>query len=390
MPIYTQAQLESDVNAKIKGKKGILIDIQSVLNQGVRQAFGDIDFLSSRRRTQLNPNLISGVFEYEAPTDLKGYGIITIQNQTFDRTRFWSLVPYEQFRRRLDHTTIAISDYDFYKKIFVQAYVGNSSHSSILSSLDTTVAGGGTWVGFGDGTNLETDENNFVQGTGSVRFDIDGAGGTTAGIQNTTLTSFDITNYIEQNGFITVWTYIADTTNITNFILRVGSSNGDYYTRTVTSQFDNTAFVNGWNLLKFNLQSISSVGTPDPVNTSFCAVYMTKATGKINETGYRFDDISLKRGEVNNLYYYSNYGWQSSAGVYKKDSTTASDLLNCDSDEYEIVLAKCAEIAAGEVDENTVEEKMANRYLTLKRAYLMEHPSEALIMISTVADFVKV
>jgi len=34
MPTYTYSKLKSDVNARIKGKIGILIDARSTLNQG--------------------------------------------------------------------------------------------------------------------------------------------------------------------------------------------------------------------------------------------------------------------------------------------------------------------------------------------------------------------
>lgn len=388
MPSYSQSILLGDVNAKIKGKAGILIDSQSVLNQGVRQVLSDLDLVSTRRRTQLTPNLFSGLFEYAAPTDLKGYGIITVQNQKWTKTPFWKLVPYEEFMRRQKDETLALSDYDFIRKLFIKASLNDTK--TTLSTLDALTAGGGTWGAFGDATNVEANSNNFVEGSGSIQFDISAAGGTTCGIVNSTLNSSDLSGYFNGDGSIIVWAYITSTTNLTNFIIRVGSSSGDYYTKTVTTQSDGTAFVNGWNLLNFNVATFTTVGTPVDTAVDYCALYFTKTAGKVSEVGYRFDYILFRRGEINNVYYYSEYGWQSAAGVYKQDSTTASDLLNAGPDEYELIKCKCAELAADEVDEEKISEKEGSRYEKLKKAYKMDHPSEALIMISTVATFVKV
>lgn len=388
MPTYDYSTLQSDVNAKIKGKLGVLISPRSTLNQGVRQVLADLDLLTTRRRAQLTPNLFSGLFEYAAPTDLKGYGIITVQNQKWTKTPFWKLVPYEEFMRRQENSTLAISDYDFIRKLFIKASLNDTK--TTLSSLDSISSGGGRWEAFGDATNVEAGEDNYVEGSGSIKFDLSAVAGTTAGIKNDALTSSDLSDYFQGDGNVIVWAYITSTTNLTNYILRIGSDSSNYYYKTVTAQADGTAFVNGWNLLNFNLATFSTTGTPVDTAMTYCAVYMTKTTAKVSEVGYRFDYILFRRGEINNVYYYSSYGWQSAAGVYKENSTLSSDLLNAGSEEYELIKCKCSELAADEVDEETVSEKEGARYLRLKKAYQASNPSESLNMINTVATFIKV
>lgn len=388
MPIYTQAQLKSDVNGKIKGKIGVLIDAQSTLNQGVRQGLSQIDMRSMRRRTALVPNLFSGLFEYAAPSDLKGYGIISVQNQKWTKTPDWCLVPYEQFMRRQDVNSIAISDYDFIRKVFMKSEIIDTK--TTLARLDSLSSGGGTWALLGDAINVAVGADNSINGIASLKYDISAAAGLTAGIQNSTLNQTDLSDYLQGDGNVVVWAYITSTTNLTNFILKFGSDSSNYYTKTVTAQADGSAFVNGWNLLNFNLSTFTTVLSPVATAIDYCAIYMTKTAGKVSETGYRFDTILFRKGEINNLYYYSCYGWQSSTGTYKENSTATSDYLNVSTEEYEIILAKCAEVAAEEVDEEKVEEKQASRFKTLKKAYELVNPSEALIMISTTADFVKV
>lgn len=210
------------------------------------------------------------------------------------------------------------------------------------------------------------------------------------GIVNSTLTQTDMSAYFNGDGNIIVWAYITSTTNLTNFIIRIGSDASNYYTKTVTTQSDGTAFVDGWNLLNFDLSTFTTVGSPVITTTDYCAIYFTKTAGKVSEVGYRFDYILLRRGEINNLYYYSKYGWQSNTGSYKENSTVDTDYLNADTEEYEILLAKCSELAADEVDEDKTADKQAALYGRLRKAYKMVNPSEALTQIETVATFIKV
>jgi len=381
--IYTQAQLKSDVNSKIKGKIGVLVDFQSTLNSGVRQVLSDIDLLTSRRRTPLIPALFNGVFEYAAPADIKGYSIISIQNQKWTKSPNWSLVPYEQFMRRQDLNTLAISDYDGTRKVFLK---GSADDGLItVSSLDAV----GTWLLFGDATNVELSTGNFVEGTGSIKFDISAAGGTTAGISNSALAQSDLSEFFEGEGSCVVRVYITSTTNLTNYILRIGSDSSNYYSKTVTTQADGTAFVNGWNILNFDLATFTTTGTPVITAADYCVIYFTKTAGKISEVGYKFDAIQLRVGEINNLYYYSGYGWQSSTGTYKVNSTTSSDILVAGEEEYELIVAKCAELAADDVDEENVSSKQISKYRELRKIYKMNNPSESLIMISQTVDFIK-
>ncbi len=386
--IYSQADLKSSVNSKIKGKIGILTDFQSTLNSGVRQVLAELDLLTTRRRTPLIPALFNGVFEYAAPADLKGYSIISIQNQKWTKTPRWSLVPYEQFMRRQDANTLSVSDYDGLRKLFIKSAINDTT--TTISNLDAV----GTWAIFGDATNLVASQGNFTEGTGCLQFDISAAGGTTAGIQNTTLAQTDLTDFFQGDGNATAWAYITSKTNLTNFIIQVGSDNSNYYTKTITTQSDGTAFVNGWNLLNFNLSTFTTVGTPVVTAIDYCALYFTKTAGKISEVGYKFDNIQFRVGEINNLYYYSGYGWQSSTGTYKVNSDASSDILNAGEEEYELIVAKCAELASFEVDEDKATRYSPGvtmkLYEGLKKTYKQNNPSEALIMISTTQDFVRV
>lgn len=399
MPTYTRAYLKTRVNAAIKGKIGVLIDANATLNDGVRQVSADADLNSALRKTALVPNLFQEEGVYAAPVDLKGSSISTIQPQTNRSRLIYDLVPFEEFGRRKDPNTIAIDDHDLIKKICINSRqpLTNNYQSMTVAPLDTTTSGGGTWAAVENATNLRADTDNFVCENGSLRFDLDATSSVIAGIQNTALNLFDASNYFGGNSALFVYVWISSITGITNFQLKIGSSISNYYSKTITSNSDGTVFQVGWNLLRFDLTNLTTVGTPVVTAFNFISLLMGKLTTKVTETDYRFDSIVLKKGEPNNLYYYSMYPWQDVNGNYKENSTADTDYLNCNSDEFNLILLKCTEFAAAETDEeigsvHIVRAKIIfnpryEKYKAELLTYQKQNPSLALNMISTVADF---
>lgn len=386
-PIYDFAQLKARINAGIKGKIGILVDSRATINEVAREVLSDFDLRSTRRSTPLTPNLFDWIFEYFCPTDLKDYKIISVDPQTDRKRKFLTLVPTEQFHRRQDIDTVAVSDEDFVRKLLIAKRILTDKRIT-LSTLDSLTAGGGTWVAFGGATNLRADTDNFVRGNGSLRWDISADVDTTAGVQNTGLNLTDITEYLGGNGALFVWVYINSVANLTNFIFRLGSSSGNYLTKTITTQNDGTAFRAGWNLLRFDLTNLTTVGSPVVTAINFAAIFMTKDVAKVSETDYRFDDLILRKGENQNVRYYSKYPWQSISGAYKENSTVDSDLLNCDTTEFELFVSKGIRLAGYEADEYDSADRHEKKYDAALQKYKLANPSEALNMIVDYQDFI--
>lgn len=387
--VYTQADLQERMSAGVQGKLGILGSPQNTMNAAVRTLFRDTDLRSAKRRATLAPNLFNGIFNYQCPSDLKGQSIIDIPGQAKRSDGEWMLVPSEEFDRLGGKKAglIAIDDYNASRVLKLSSAV--DSKSLLISALDSTVAGGGTWAAFGDGTNLAADTDDFVEQNGSLKWDISAAGGTTAGIANATLNSFDLSDYLGGTSAFFVWAKINSITDLTNYIIRFGNSASVYYSKTVTAQADGTAFVAGWNLLKFDISSLAETGSVDDTAIDYVALYMTKAAGKISETDYKFDNLVLKRGVVHYVKYYTKYGWQSSAAAYKENSTASTDLLVADTDEFELIVESAIIEAMKEI--GYPEGEIRSRKQDLKDAvgaYLIKHPSEAKIIMYDYYDFI--
>jgi len=388
MPVYTYQNLYDDVNGMVHQKIANLVTPLRTLNRAVRFVVGDIDLRSTKRRVAAAPNLFNDVYDYTCPTDMKGTALIDIAPQVSrSEDSDVRLTSEEEFDRlkTIDLMMVAFSDRDFTRKLRISMDIDDDE--LLISELDSLTSGGGTWEAFGDGTNLTADLDNFVKGNGSINWDISAAGGTTAGIKNADLESSDISDFLSA-GSAFVWAYITSTTNLTNYILRLGSSETVYHSKTVTTTHEGTAFVAGWNLLRFDLQSLTDTGTPDDEDITYAALYMTKAAGKVSETDYRFDWLILKRGKIHNVLYYSKYGWQSIAGTWIENSTALTDLLNVDTEEYELIAIKAAEYAAQELSDWNDVKYFQNEYSNpqgtgKKDQYILKWPSEAKVLITT-------
>jgi len=397
MPVYQYSTLAARLAKKVSG---VISDADwlIVINDAVAEVISDIDLRSMKRKSALSPNLFDDIWDYTCPTDLKANRIIDVRPQ-IKRGRLdqWRLTTEEEFDRlkedhRVDYwgdpiklsrsqwlgdSIVAVSDADFVRKVKLSRPIDDTSVT--INDLDSI----GTWLLFGDGTNLTKDSDNYVKGSACVNWDISSAGGTTAGIQNSSLTSFDISEYLGE-GSVFVWAYITSATYLTNFILRVGSSSSAYNYITVTTNNEGTAFYAGWNLLRFDfVNKAVTAGSPTNTACTYIALYMTKNALKISETDYRFDWLVMKKGNKYNLIYYSKYGWQTNAAVWIENSTTSTDYINVDTDELKLIEYKAAELGERHLRSHTNADKMFQLYDLKKKEYQFNYPSESLILTNT-------
>ena len=393
MPAYSRSTLRTNTATMISGTMSTT-DSNPLMNRAVREVLSDVDIRSMKRKSALSPNLFDDVFQYTCPTTLKENKIIDIKPQ-IKRGRLdqWRLTTEEEFDRikedhRIDYwgdpikvsksqwlgdSICAISDADFVRKILLSRPIDDKSVT--ISSLDAV----GTWIAFGDGTNLTADSDNYVKGSAAINWDISSTGGTTAGIVNSSISSFDISDYIG-TGSVFVWAYITSATNITNFILMIGSSSSAYNYITVTTNNEGAAFYAGWNLLRFDFVNKSTSGSPTNTACTYVAIYMTKAAGKISETDYRFDNLVMKRGDHYDVIFYTKYGWQSAAGTYLENSTDDTDLINVDTAEMKLIEYKSAELMERHLKNHGEADRYFQLYQLEIKKYEQTHPSEAMIL----------
>jgi hypothetical protein len=331
-----------------------------------------------KRRAPVASKVFDDAYRYTCPTDLKGFGIIDLvqQGERILDSRL-KLTTAERFDRKKSIRSgwVAFEDDDYARTLLLD--IAADDTATTVAELDTLTGDGGTWAVYSAGaTNLAADDENLIQGGGSLSFDL-ASGTTTAGIKNSSLTTFDLTDY-NDTGSAFVWAYILATANITNFILEIGNDTSNYYSMTATTAADGTAFQVGWNLLRFDFSGKTTTGTVTATAGDHVGLYMTKTSGKTGN-GYKFDFLTLHTGQYFDVVYYSKYAWESSTGTYKENSTTSTDLIHADTDELELYVLKGKEIAAVEITRNlNLGKYYGDKYAEARSAYRRRYPSEAI------------
>ena len=392
MAEYTRDELSSEITSSASGSFASA-DFILAVNKAVRFVVLDVDLRGSIRKSALSPNLFEDIFAYSSPSDLKGNKIIDIKPQ-IDRGRLdnWVLKTAEEFDRtkedlrtdiygdplttkRATHwfgeNIVAVSEREMTKRLLLSRPIDDTETS--ISGLSSV----GDWTAYGDGTNLTQDSSNYVKGSASINWDINADGGTTAGIVNSSLDSFDVSSFLTE-GCIFVWAYVTDKTNLTNYKIRIGSGASAYYEITITTNNEGVSFENGWNLLRFDFVDKSTTGTPDDDGCDYVALFMTKDGAKISETDYRFDNLIMKVGDHYDVIYYSKYLWQSSAGTYLENSTDGTDLVNMDTDEVNLIELKTAEYIEKHLKNHNEAKLFKEDYMMARARYVADNQSEAM------------
>jgi len=400
---YSYSLIQKVLNTKIHGKRANLTSGESgdtnverdIINSGVRIALSDIDYRGTIRESVLTPNLMEDQFDYALPNDVKADRIIDLRPQATDsRGQFETLdiVPPEEFDRRknIESGIATITNDDLVRKLRVSTTVEDNELR--ISSLEDT-----NWKGFSNSVNdsdVKVDNDDYLEGSGSIRFQTDTTDSTDSaiGIQNTLLDASDISDYLARgSAFVSAKLTNYDTA-IHQLTLRLGSDSDNYYQISDSNQNDCSSFVSGWNKVRFDFSNKSTVGSPVDTAIDYAALFWSRDTTDtahlhLNDTDWGFDDLILKRGKYYLLSYYSRYFWQDTAQARVENSSNDSHELVVQNDEFELVMAKVAELASGYLRDYEDARYYAGEYEKMKQEYLMRNPSQAKVLTTTRYNF---
>ena len=377
---YTRANLQDIVLDSIADPSlGSEVSFQDAVNRAARFVYLDVDIKSSIRKAVITPSVFDEIWQYTSPTDLKDEAIIDIRPQAFSTRRSSSkirLVGQEEFDRKKGSTDrmIAVQNDDMVRTLLIDLETDDEKIQ--IATMDSLTGDGSNWAQFNDATNVTVDGDNKISGSASLKFDLTGAA-TTAGLVNSGLTTISVGTDVFNSGVAFAWAYINDTTNLTNWVIRLGNDASNYHQSITTVQNDGAALVNGWNLIRWNWSGKSTTGTVDPSAIDYAAVYMTKTSGKADD-GYRIDDIQCHQGTYHELLYYSKFPWQSSAEAYLENSTAGTDRINADTTEIDGIAARTRmEIARRRRDREEFN-SAKQEYDEWKKEYKRKVPSQRL------------
>lgn len=399
--IYTYEQFGRDLNTKIHGRRSNLGREDSnverdLVNSAARIAMSDVDFRGNIRESVLTPNVMDNQWDYALPNDVKADKILGLRPQATDeRGEFetYDLVPRDEFDRRKqsEQGIYTITDDDLTRILRVSADVDDQTVR--VSSMEDT-----NWRTFdSDAVNdsdVKVDNDDYQEGGGSIRFQADTTDSTdtAVGIQNTAITPFSISSFLARgSAFVDAKLTVADT-GIHQISLRIGSDSSNYYQVNDSTQNDCSAFQAGWNKIRFDFSGKTTTGTPADTAIDYAALFWSRDTTTTallhrNDTDWGFDNLLLKRGKYYLLSYYSRFVWQDTTLTLTENSSHDSHALLVQNDEYEVIMAKAAELASSYLRDREDLEYYRGEYTRLKAAYLQAHPSEAGVKTANYYNF---
>lgn len=328
---YTIANLKDDAVAMLHNKSiNKFQNIYGAINRAARQLQSDADLFETERIAQITNAIYDRVYDYALPSDLKGNKIINITPQATS-----------------SKNTLAKNNQEF--SIYRQNQTYNVQYNSGVKTIKLSMAGNvgvqtgqdGTWVASGDAENVSDDSLYKLSGSASIKFDLSGAG-TSGAITNSTFTSSDLETH-ENVSALFMWLYIPDSSIMTSVELQWGTDSSNYWSRTVTAGHSED-FLDGWNLLRFDWNGATETGTPDSSDISHLKV--TINYDGTADTDFRLDSIISKLGNIYDINYYSKYLFKSDAGAWKEEVDDDSDIVNLDTDSYNLLTYKVAEMLA--------------------------------------------
>lgn len=373
-------------------------DFYGKLHEAAGNVLLRLDPPTTKRRARIENAIYDRVYNYVAPSDIKGEDAILDIRPLGERSSSDDIggTYGREFDIKKRENTVAIEHINGAKTLRLSKVLTprTTLHRCDSLTLEGTVTGGG------DVQNLETDELDFISGNASIKFGLSGSTGTgtiTIALDN----EIDLED-LEDLGALFEWLKFPDIDRLTSVKLEWGSSSTVYWHKTVTAAHDRSFADVGddaWMLLRHDWSSATEVGSPDSDDAAAIdylkiTITYTAAGGAL--AGVRLDNITAALGEAWEAVYYSGSLFRSSAGTWKEIPTDDSDIIQLDVDGINILLYEFMTILTQEIKGKNMAADLAafERKLEgdgkkpgLYELYEQKYPSEAVPRSTTYGEF---
>lgn len=376
---YTISQANQELQGLLHGTTlNQINDIYGVHRRAGSQLLLDFD-PQETKAVQTTVPIYQGVWDYPAPTDLKGTKITDVYPQV---NRLWWDIYVQRFGQQFDR----YKNFSLQEMYTVEFNAGVKSlrvnapftaSSIFVNGVNSTT----NWTGNANISNLAQDTVNFADSTAgaSLKFNISsGTSPQTATITNILAGPINLTGYQGQSAFF-IWVYMPIASHFSQVALNIGSDTGDYYTFTATQTQQNTPFMNGWNLVQFTwTPQTAQTGTPNITLINYLQLSLTYDGTAQNAV--RFCGLYCRLGLVFNIAYFSKYIFSdASTNAFKEVPTSDSDYINLDTDTYNLYIWRLAMEAIQQQHSATSKNDLSyfmQQYGLAKERYTKEYPSD--------------
>lgn len=327
--MLTVTQFKDKVTPKLHGTSLAKVsNFYGKLAEAAGNLLLKVDPYTTIRRARLENAIYDKVYNYTAPSDIKGIGkIIDIRPIGNERegTDYISGTYSRHFDMRKEFNTTAIEVIDGVKTIRLSK---DLTPRTVIHEFDS-ISVPGTITGGGDVTGLTTDTLEHVSGTKSVKFNLSGSTG--AGTITIALDStMDLTDQ-EDVGALFEWLKFPLASALTSVQLKWGNDSSNYWTTTETAFHDRAFDDNAWGLLRHDWNDTTEAGSPDKTLVDWFEITINYTSGTARNN-VRLDTMTVAKGEAWEMLYYSNALFKSAAGSYLTVPTADSDVIQLEND----------------------------------------------------------
>lgn len=344
------------------------------------------DPFTTIRRSRLENAIYDRVYNYTAPTDMKGIGKIVDIRPIGERSTGDNITGAysKEFDIRKEIDTASVEVIDGVKTIRLSKEL---EARTVLSQMDSLTVGG-TITGDADIANLTTNTLEYVSGNASIQFDL--VGGGTAAITIALDSTVDLSD-MEDLGALFGWVKLPDASDFTSVTYRWGNDASNYWESVETAAHDRAFEDNAWQLVRADWNAATETGTPDSETVDWIQIEFAY-TGA--QTNVYLDCVTASKGEAWEMLYYSRSLFTDTTGATYKDIPTAdSDIIRLDNEGENILLYEFMRILNQELKGDTAARDFQYYTVMLEgetgvyEMYNANYPSQAIENQQTYYDF---
>jgi hypothetical protein len=340
---YSILDLKNDLTGVLhQTQLNQITNLDGVIDRAARKLLMDVDPQETKRVLEFTTPVFNSVFDYAIADDVKGNKLIDIRPQVRRLPRdTWSQAYNQAFdiAKQNIYSNANMFTMNFNTGIKTIRIDAPFLNPPVIVDQIEAIAENGTWSTGGTAGNLTVNNTNFVQGAGSLQFDITAGAGW---IENSTLTAVNLSAVLNQASFF-ISTYFQTGSLTTSVNLRIGSSPLNYYSLSVAQNQNANSFVNGWNREQFQWKLMSVTGNPNSSAISYARITVN-ATG--TQTGCLINGLDSILGSVLEYEYYSKFLFRNSVtGAFQENVDDDSNLINLDTESYNLLFNIVAYLA---------------------------------------------
>lgn len=206
----------------------------------------------------------------------------------------------------------------------------SKNKAQVISAFDSLTDGGGDWEideTTSDATNLTVDTVEFKQGSGCLNFDADvsQSGNNRITVSNSTLNELDLSSFEDLSSWL-FWAYVPENANFSSFTLYWGSDSSNYWSATVTTDINGSAWADGWNEVKVNWADATMTGTPDVSAIDYIRIDFNYTGSQTDDTDFRLDYLRIAKPEKLTFHYVSWNVGANNSGTALSAFTATTDV----------------------------------------------------------------